>query len=38
MDIDKLKTIPLENIYSDIIPNVYIIHPTGGYHILVNAD
>jgi len=31
MDIDKLKAIPLENIY-DIIPNVYVLHSTGGYH------
>jgi|TARA_R110000803_G_C11761197_1_gene293946 hypothetical protein len=31
MDIDKLKAVPLENIY-DIFPNVYLLHPTGGYH------
>ena len=32
MDINKLKTIPLENIYSDIIPDSYVLHSTGGYH------
>ena len=28
----ETKPIPLEKIYLNIVPNVYVIHPTGGFH------
>jgi hypothetical protein len=32
METKELIKIPIENIYKDIIPNVYVLHSTGGYH------
>ena len=28
----KIKPVPLEKIYPNIVPNIYLIHPTGGFH------
>ena len=37
---EELVKIPIENIYKDIVPNIYVLHSTGGYHYfsLCNLD
>ena len=32
MKTEELIKIPMENIYKNIVPNVYVLHSTGGYH------
>jgi len=29
---EEIKSIPLEQIFKNIIPNIYVLHSTGGYH------